>query len=70
MKYIAALLLLILNLIAIPLNIIFMKVQKWYLPMWKKDKVMYFAFAPFYWILFVLTSVFSYPCDILARLAH
>ena len=55
MKYIFAILLVILNLINIPLSILYMKVQKWYLPMWKKDKVIYFAFAPFYWILVILT---------------
>jgi hypothetical protein len=70
MKYLAALLLLIINLIAVPMNILYMRVQKWYLPMWKKDKVIYFAFAPFYWLLVILTTLISYPCDILARLAH
>ncbi len=70
MKYFFALLLLILNLVAVPLNILYMKVQKWYLPMWKKDKVIYFAFAPFYWLLVGLTFLFGYPCDILARLVH
>jgi len=47
-----------------------MVVQKWYLPMKKKDKVIYFAFAPFYWILVGLTFLFGYPCEILARLVH
>jgi len=70
MKYIAALLLIILNLFAVPLNMLYVKVQKWYLPMWKKDKIIYFAFAPFYWILVGLTFLFGYPCDILAKLAH
>ncbi|MBK5215333.1 MAG: hypothetical protein JJE53_00785 [Candidatus Pacebacteria bacterium] len=70
MKYIATLLLIILNLFAVPLNMLYMKVQKWYLPMWKKDKIIYFAFAPFYWILVGLTFLFGYPCDILAKLAH
>jgi hypothetical protein len=70
MKYIFALLLVILNLFAIPLNLLYMKVQKWYLPMWKKDKIIYIAFAPFYWILVGLTFLFGYPCDILARLVH
>ncbi len=70
MKYIFALLLVILNLVNVPLTILFMKVQKWYLPMWKKDKVLYVAFAPFYWILLALTFIFGYPCDKLAQLSH
>lgn len=70
MKYIFALILVILNLINIPLNILYMRVQKWYLPMWKKDKVIYFAFAPFYWVLVVLTFIFGWPCEKLAHLAH
>lgn len=70
MKYIFALLLVILNLVNIPLNLLYKKVQKWYLPMWKKDKVIYFAFAPFYWLLVGLTFLFGYPCEILARLVH
>ncbi len=70
MKYIFAILLVILNLINIPLSILYMKVQKWYLPMWKKDKVIYFAFAPFYWILVILTFIFGYPCEILGKLVH
>lgn len=49
---------------------LYMKVQKWYLPMWQKDKVIYFAFAPFYWILVGLTFLFGYPCEKLAHLAH
>jgi len=70
MKYVFALILVVLNLFAVPLNLLYMKVSKWYLPMWKKDKVIYIAFAPFYWILVGLTFLFGYPCDILAKLAH
>lgn len=70
MKFIASLLIIILNLVAIPLNILYVKVQKWYLPMWKEDKIIYFAFAPFYWILVALTFIFGWPCDKLAKLAH
>lgn len=70
MKYVFALILVILNLVNVPLNILYMKVQKWYLPMWKKDKIIYFAFAPFYWILVGLTFIFGYPCELLARLMH
>lgn len=70
MKYFFALLLVILNLVNIPLNKLYMAVQKWYLPMWKKDKIIYIAFAPFYWILVILTFIFGYPCEILAKLVH
>jgi len=70
MRYIFAFLLVLLNLINIPLQKLFMVVQKWYLPMWKKDKVIYFAFAPFYWILVGLAVVIGYPCEILGKLVH
>lgn len=70
MKGFFALLLIILNIINIPLSFVFMKVQRWYLPMWKKDKIIYFAFAPFYWTLFVLAFAFGYPCEKLMALAH
>lgn len=70
MKYVFALILIILNIIAVPLNLIYAKVQKWYLPMWKKDKIIYFAFAPFYWILVGLTFLVGWPCDKLAALVH
>lgn len=70
MKYVFALILVILNLFAVPLNLLYIKVSKWYLPMWKKDKLLYIAFAPFYWVLVGLTFLFGYPCDILAKLAH
>lgn len=70
MKYIFALILVTLNLINVPLNKLYMVVQKWYLPMWKKDKVIYIAFAPFYWILVGLTFAFGYPCEKLALLVH
>lgn len=70
MKYIFAFILVTLNLINLPLNKLYMVVQKWYLPMWKKDKVIYFAFAPFYWILVALTFIIGYPCEKLANLVH
>ncbi len=68
MKFIFSLLLVIINLVNIPLSMLYLKVQKWYLPMWKKDKIIYFAFAPFYWILVILTTIFGYPSEILGRL--
>jgi len=68
MKYLIALILVVLNLINVPLNMLYMKVQKWYLPMRQKDMVIFIAFAPFYWLLVGLTFVFGYPCEVLARL--
>ena len=70
MKYFFALILVLLNLINVPLNKLYMIVQKWYLPMWKKDKIIYFAFAPFYWILVALTFIIGYPCEKLPALIH
>jgi len=70
MKYFFALILVVLNLVNVPLNMLYMRVQKWYLPMWHKDKVIYFAFAPFYWILVALTFIIGYPCEILVKLVH
>ena len=49
---------------------LFMKVQAWYLPMWKKDKIIYFAFAPFYWILVALTFIVGYPCEQIPQYIH
>jgi len=70
MKFILAFIVVTLNLINVPLNKLYMKVQKWYLPMWKEDKIIYFAFAPFYWILVGLTFLFGFPCEQLAKLIH
>jgi hypothetical protein len=70
MKYILSLILVLLNLINIPLSKLFLVVQRWYLPMWKKDKIIYFAFAPFYWVLVILTFIIGYPCEVIARLIH
>jgi hypothetical protein len=70
MKYIASLLLIIINLINVPLTALYMKVQKWYLPQRKKDIVIFIAFAPFYWILVALAFIVGWPCDMLAKLAH
>ncbi|MEA3399104.1 MAG: hypothetical protein U9R00_01165 [Patescibacteria group bacterium] len=70
MKFILSLILVILGFIYYPLNLLYLKVQKWYLPMWKKDKIIYFAFAPFYWILVGLVTVISFPFEILSEMIH
>jgi len=70
MKAILALILILLNLINIPLTHLYLKVQKWYLPQRKKDKVMFIAFAPFYWILVALAFIIGWPVEQLAKLVH
>lgn len=70
MRIIATILVLVLGLIYFPLNSLYMKVQKWYLPMWKKDKIIYFAFAPFYLILVAIVTVISIPYEALTKLLH
>ena len=70
MKYVIALVVVVLNLVNVPLNMLYMKVQKWYLPMWHTDKILYIAFAPFYWILVGLTFLFGFPVEQLAKLIH
>ncbi len=70
MKYIFAFLLVVLNLIHIPLSLLYKKTNKWYLPLWKTDKITYFAFAPFYWILALLVLLLSFLTEKLTPLAH
>lgn len=62
-------LLVIFGVIYYPLNSLYLIVQKWYLPMWHKDKFIYFAFAPFYWILVGITTVISIPYEALSNIA-
>jgi len=70
MKWIARLVVVVLGFIYYPLNLIYLKIQKWYLPQWKKDKVIYIAFAPFYWILVIIVTIISYPLELLSKIAH
>jgi hypothetical protein len=49
--------------ISMPINKLFLITQKWYLPMWKKDKIIYFAFAPFYYLLIGLNFIFDWLCS-------
>ncbi|HUC89022.1 MAG TPA: hypothetical protein VMR49_03265 [Candidatus Paceibacterota bacterium] len=69
MRFIATLLLIVLGIIYYPLNLLYMKMQKWYLPMWHKDRVIYFAFAPFYWILVAIVFIISYPYEWISKFA-
>ncbi len=69
MRYIATILVLLIGLIYWPLNLIYLKVQKLYLPLWHKDKVLYYAIAPFYWIMVAIVSIISIPYEELTNLA-
>lgn len=70
MKYILSFILVLLNIINIPLSNLYLRVQKWYLPMRKTDPVTFIAFAPFYWILVVLATVIGQPCEVIAKHVH
>ncbi len=70
MNIIATIFCLILGIIYYPLNLIYIKVQKWYLPTWKRDKVIYFAFAPFYWILVGIVTIISVPFEEISKFVH
>ena len=69
MRIIATLIVIIIGIVYYPLNLLYMKTQKWYLPMWHKDKVIYFAFAPFYWILVGIVFILSYPYEWVSKFA-
>jgi hypothetical protein len=69
MRFIATILVVLIGLIYYPLNLLYTTVQKWYLPMWHKDRFIYFAFAPFYWIIVALTTIVSIPYEAIAKLA-
>ncbi len=70
MKIIAIILTIIFGAIYYPLNSLYLVTQKWYLPMWHKDKFIYFTFAPFYWILVVLVTIISVPYEEIVKHIH
>lgn len=65
MKYIRILLTVILGIIYIPINRFHMMVQKWYFAQKKKDKITWYLFTPFYWIIVSITFIISIPYDFL-----
>lgn len=69
MKYIATILLIVFGVIYIPINRLYLAVQKWHFGMKKKDKVVFYAFAPFYWILVVITYIISAPYEFISKFA-
>ncbi len=58
------------SILYIPLNSFLMILQKWYLPMWKKDRLIYILFAPFYWIYFGIVWIISYPYELVTMNLH
>jgi hypothetical protein len=60
----------IFSLLYIPLNAGLMKLQEWYLPQCHKDKVVYIAFAPIYWLYVGIVTAISYPYEMLTENLH
>ena len=54
----------------IPLNWIFIRLQRWYLPLYKTDRVLYFLVAPFYWIFVAINSIIGVPYEKIAESIH
>lgn len=57
----------VLGIFYIPLNALYVKLHTWYMSMKKKDKVIFFCFAPFYWIFVLIVSIISIPYEIISR---
>jgi len=70
MRIIATILVIVLGLIYYPLNFIYLKIQQWYLPMWYKDRFIYFTFAPFYWIIVVIVTIISIIYEEISKYLH
>ena len=56
--------------IYIPLNELYLKAQKWQDKLFTQDKVMYYCFLPFYWILIIITTTISIPYEALGESLH
>lgn len=63
MKAIRLLFTLIFAIFYIPINKLYVITQKWYFGMKKKDKIIFYLFTPFYWILVVITFAISAPYE-------
>ncbi|MCX6753967.1 MAG: hypothetical protein NTV03_02855 [Candidatus Nomurabacteria bacterium] len=70
MKYIRILFTIIFGVIYWPINILHTKVQRWYFAEKKKDKVAWYLFTPFYWILVFITTIISVPYEMVAKDLH
>lgn len=62
-KFIRVILTVAIGIIYIPINNFNLAVQKWYFNMKHKDKVTYYLFTPFYWIIVGITFIISVPYE-------
>ena len=62
-KIVRIILTVVLGAVYIPLNTLYLAVQKWYFHMKHKDKIVFYLFTPFYWILVGITFVISGPYE-------
>ena len=53
-----------------PLNVVYLKIQKWYFGMKTKDIIVWYAFTPFYWIIVVIVTIFSVPYEAITNGIH
>jgi len=60
----------IFNFINIPLKEGFKKLKKWYLDVEKEDNILWFAFAPFYWIVAGLVYFIGLSSDKLEKIVN
>ncbi len=61
--FVRVILTVVLSVVYIPINKLNTKVQAWYFGMKEKDKIIYYAFTPFYWILVAITFIISVPYE-------
>ncbi|MCC6323563.1 hypothetical protein IT400_02095 [Candidatus Nomurabacteria bacterium] len=47
-----------------------MKLQKWYLPLYRTDRVLYYLVAPFYWTFVVINSIIGVPYELVSQNLH
>ena len=61
--FVRVLLTVVLSVVYIPINKLNTAVQSWYFGMKEKDKIVYYAFTPFYWIIVAITFIISVPYE-------
>lgn len=69
-KDLLSLLLFILNFINIPLKDGYKKLKKWYLSVKNDDKMLWYAFAPFYWIVVGLVYLIGVPTEKIEKIVN
>jgi hypothetical protein len=62
-KIVRIILTVVIGAIYMPLNNFHTAVQKWYFKTKHEDRVVYYAFTPFYWILVAITFIVSVPYE-------